>query len=399
MTFDIHDLATAGSSALFASLWILPLAALLAFSSMAVFHKTSRNVLYIISTGIFFVSALFVFGIFFGELHKQVFDLPKTGGPLLDPGMPKHSVASIVLWKFNPIWVIGLWGVGTAIGILRFARDLSFLRKYHDRAYNVSAEEETLLEELRRGQALSKGVKILKSDYATSPFACFALKPVIFVPANFFDVLEGEQSKSILKHELVHIARGDLVILYLERLLTCFFYFNPAFFSLRLLMNSLREASADDLSANTDGDRKNLALALARLADASFQRTKIPLALSSGYYDVSDRVSFLLRIEISKATKQRKRIRHLILFGLLISFGGVGYAVAHTGAPIDVGPFSSFEGTEASAQSAAESLLDEADLLFAQAEAAYATGQSATAERLYSQAERLEARANNSQPD
>jgi len=399
MTFDFHDLAMAGSFALIASLWILPLAALLAFAFTAAFHKASKNALYITCTGVLFVSVLFVFGVFFDALHKQVFDVPQTVGSSLEADTPTFSTESAVLWNFNPILVIGLWGTGVAIGIMRFACDLFLLRTCLDKAYHVSSQEEALLEDLRRCQALNEGIKILKSDDATSPFACFAFKPVIFVPANFFDVLDGKQSKSILRHEMAHIARGDLIILYLERFLTCLFYFNPAFFSLRSLTNSLREASADDLSADTEDDRKSLAFALARLAKANIPQTKASLALSSGYYDVSDRVAFLLRIELSKAMKQRKRIRHLLLISLLTLFGGVGYAVAHTGAPIDPGAVSSFEGIEASTQSAAESLLDEADLLFARAEAAYATGQSATAERLYSQAERLKVRANNSQTD
>jgi len=396
MTFDFHDLAMAGSFALIASLWILPLAALLAFAFTAAFHKASKNALYITCTGVLFVSVLFVFGVFFDALHKQVFDVPQTVGSSLEADTPTFSTESAVLWNFNPILVIGLWGTGVAIGIMRFACDLFLLRTCLDKAYHVSSQEEALLEDLRRCQALNEGIKILKSDDATSPFACFAFKPVIFVPANFFDVLDGKQSKSILRHEMAHIARGDLIILYLERFLTCLFYFNPAFFSLRSLTNSLREASADDLSAKTESDRKNLAFALGRLAEVSFQRARVPLALSSGYYDVPDRVASLLGIEVSKALKQRKRIRHLVLSALLTSFGSVGYAVAQTGVPIDLRAASSFESTDVNFQSVTDSLLDEADFLFSQAEAAYASGRSATAERLQAEAERLEARASNS---
>lgn len=67
----------------------------------------------------------------------------------------------------------------------------------------------------------------LASDSDIGPALAGCFKPKIIVPANFFERYNVAEQALIIRHELVHKRRGDVIANTLCALLQCLFWFNP----------------------------------------------------------------------------------------------------------------------------------------------------------------------------
>lgn len=109
-------------------------------------------------------------------------------------------------------------------------------------------------------------VRLLVSAEIDSP-ACFGLfRPVILLPEA---ALAGSRPEAIdwaLRHELVHVRRGDCLLSPLQHLLVAVAWFQPAVWWLERELIRLRELSCDQLVVAASGSRRSYALALIAFA-------------------------------------------------------------------------------------------------------------------------------------
>ena len=88
--------------------------------------------------------------------------------------------------------------------------------------------------------------RVLVSETVDSPFATGVLRPVVVLPRTMLEDLEPDQLDIVLAHELVHIRRRDLLIGWLEVLLTAVWWFHPVIWWLRSSLRRTREECCDD---------------------------------------------------------------------------------------------------------------------------------------------------------
>lgn len=69
-------------------------------------------------------------------------------------------------------------------------------------------------------------VSLKQFSQAQSAFACGLLRPTVMIPA-YVNELSGKQQHVVLRHELVHVQRGDAWTLLAWQLLTALAWFNP----------------------------------------------------------------------------------------------------------------------------------------------------------------------------
>lgn len=87
---------------------------------------------------------------------------------------------------------------------------------------------------------------LYESPTVFSPVTIGLWNPVIFLPKGFSREKDLTSLKLILHHELVHVARKDLLYKWVCQLLLCIHWFNPLLYQINKLINSDCELSCDE---------------------------------------------------------------------------------------------------------------------------------------------------------
>jgi len=163
---------------------------------------------------------------------------------------PKPVVFEAVAPMPEPInWqrVLLLTWVGVSAGMLIFG-SLSLLltlRRFKQARHPVSAELLTTLAQIAREIHLRCVPQVLIASSVSSPAVTGLLRPTLLLPAQFDREFTPAEARLVLKHELMHLKRGDLPLNALMSVLMALHWFNPllwiAFFKIR----ADREAACD----------------------------------------------------------------------------------------------------------------------------------------------------------
>ena len=125
-------------------------------------------------------------------------------------------------------------------------RSVRYLRKRHGlHMLAIKCEDENLeetLECLRKAIRYRRRPEVLWSREDNETFTLGAFKPVIFLQKKY---AEGELYW-ILKHEMIHIVRNDLLVKLLLEFVCCLHWFNPLIYLLEYKLKYLCETSCDE---------------------------------------------------------------------------------------------------------------------------------------------------------
>ncbi|MBI1290669.1 M48 family metalloprotease [bacterium] len=86
---------------------------------------------------------------------------------------------------------------------------------------------------------------VLLGDAAT-PFLCGFRTPTVVLPAELPGMVERDQLRAILLHELMHLKRRDLEVSWFVSVLQCIFWFHPAVWLTGELLAEERELCVDE---------------------------------------------------------------------------------------------------------------------------------------------------------
>lgn len=139
-----------------------------------------------------------------------------------------------------------------------------------------------LLEELRTAHGFRRRVRLLQTDVPIEPAASGVWSWTIVVSADLESQLPVEEQRAALTHELAHLVRGDVVWLWIGRLLTLAFGWQPLN---RLAVRRWREASehlCDDWTTARSVEPMTLAKCLTRVAEWKLQGATPDAALTLG---------------------------------------------------------------------------------------------------------------------
>ncbi|MBL8840173.1 MAG: hypothetical protein JNL90_01455 [Planctomycetes bacterium] len=162
-----------------------------------------------------------------------------------------------------------LYAVGLAcvVGrrVVRLARTVRLLRRAER---SVPPELAALWADLARSEPAAARVRLAISAEIASP-ACFGWRrPTLLVPERALTQISPEALRWALRHELVHIARGDAAAASLQAVATSLFWFHPAAWWLSAEVGRLRELSCDLAVVERCGHRRSYAHALLEHAAA-----------------------------------------------------------------------------------------------------------------------------------
>ena len=164
------------------------------------------------------------------------------------PSLPHVQSAAI---SSGPAAEISLWHIGLAVwltGVITFIA-IQGIKHYRfnkaARRWSKSITDTHILsklENLRANMGISKTIPIYHCPIAGAPMMVGLFNPRILLPDTS---PEADELDFILKHELVHYRRKDLLYKYLLVVATALHWFNPAVHLMARAVNSLCEISCD----------------------------------------------------------------------------------------------------------------------------------------------------------
>ena len=173
--------------------------------------------------------------------------------PLYLPQQPPEKIAPVAtqwLTLRNLAFLIWITGM-TAFSLLLIMKTVR-LRNWHREHNDASLPSwfHALLMDTSKKLDLGTLPAIVFSPEATSPAVYGLFKPVLLLPARYFDNLDKEQAEHVLLHELAHLKRGDLYLNALDLTLQVIYWYHPLVHWAGSQIKHVREICCDLTVAN-----------------------------------------------------------------------------------------------------------------------------------------------------
>jgi bla regulator protein BlaR1 len=223
--------------------------------------------------------------------------------------------------------LVGLWLLGFVAMAVRLLAAFAYVRRL--RGQQVSAVPvawQQCLVQLMERAGLRLRVELLASALVPSPLVIGHLKPVILLPLGVLSGLAPAELEMILAHELAHIMRKDYLFNFVQAVAEVLFFYHPAVWFLSAVLHTERENCCDDLATQLGGSPRQLAHALASLAELTYfaPAPRLALALAGRGDSLLSRVQRLARPRPARATGLWPASCALLGVGLLL--GGILFA-------------------------------------------------------------------------
>ena len=178
---------------------------------------------------------------------------------------------------------VGLWLLGFLLMLGRLLLAMRYVRRLRQRVSPVPEAWQQALARLVARAGLGRPVGLRASALVPSPLVIGYLKPVILLPLSVASGLRPAELEMILAHELAHVLRRDYLFNFVQTLAETVFFYHPAVWFLAAVLHAERENCCDDLAAQLGGNPRQLARALAALAELTAEAAPLPrLALAAG---------------------------------------------------------------------------------------------------------------------
>jgi len=189
-----------------------------------------------------------------------VSEIPGTAANPETPGSRPGSAPSL------PLVVVLLWGaIALASSLYYFARRLILIGRLADRRAVSDGPLAATLAELQRTAGYRRRVHLTMARTISSPVALGLSE--ICVPELALSELGAEQQRSMLAHELAHLARHDSLWLAGASLIERCFFFQPLNRLARRELETTAEYLSDEWATRKTGSAVALAKCLATVAE------------------------------------------------------------------------------------------------------------------------------------
>ena len=222
------------------------------------------------------------------------------------------------------LWIGVLWAAGAAVGMLRLVRHYSAANRLRHRT--IIIDDAQWAEELARActkLGYRRPVVLRESVEVDVPLALGLLEPTLIVPTSRGEWSAAER-RSVLRHELAHLANHDLWIRAIGMLACALHWFNPLSWWLAARCADESELAADARVLASGERPSTYAAALVAFAERTWSSTTTNLAV--GFVrrvSLSRRVARVLTLGVVRPTL-RYRGRVAVVTATCVAAAAIG---------------------------------------------------------------------------
>ncbi|MEM6571213.1 MAG: M56 family metallopeptidase [Planctomycetota bacterium] len=176
-------------------------------------------------------------------------------------------------WK---AWLLLAWATLSTSLLVRFVaaqvRTHRLVRRSPALGGAEGARVQALLERIAPRAGVRSRVRVVASDRLATPAVWGVLRPTLALSPSATAALDERQLEWVLLHELAHVARRDLVVGAVQRVIQIAWFFHPVAWLAGRDADELREAACDEraLATSRFPDPESGARALVEVAARSF---------------------------------------------------------------------------------------------------------------------------------
>ena len=152
-------------------------------------------------------------------------------------------------------WLLGAVCLGVVVWI-SYAATLCRIRR---RAISVEQVDFARVQSLAKELGLRRTPKIWLSPEVKTPAVCGAFRPKLLLNDSFFHILSRDEADFVLRHELMHIRRGDVLLNTMLFGLLSLHWFNPLLWFAFFRAGADREAACDEDVLHTESPARRVA--------------------------------------------------------------------------------------------------------------------------------------------
>ncbi len=238
-------------------------------------------------------------------------------------------------WLSWPVALLGMWGFGAALLVVRLA--IACVRLARLLRASRAAPEAIVVEVARVAAALGcrRQVEVRTSRQYAVPFQYGLRRPVLVLPERMCQPAYRGQLPGVIAHELAHVASGDFAWNAALQAAAILLWFHPLAWRIGSAHRAACDAVCDAVAASYAGDVQGYCRTLAQVAlegAASFPALGLAMARAC---DVRRRIAALQR-RVRAATLGRQAVAGAALTGLLASSLLAGMSLALAEPPAEV---------------------------------------------------------------
>lgn len=232
------------------------------------------------------------------------------------------------------IFILGM-GILSFIVILWYAFRYWKMRKICLKYSNISVEQERqdIFHAIKKELDIKRDVKLLCSEYCKAPITMGITSPTIIITPWNREEVDQNLYHDVLKHELVHIKHGDVLIRFLGMAAIAVHWFNPFTYILYNEILDISEIYCDSivLRGKEEQARKTYCELLLKLA---VQKNMANNEFVAGILGGNSKRAFKRRIVEMKTVRKNKRILSALMTALISLIGGL--TVCAYDPPVDI---------------------------------------------------------------
>lgn len=197
-------------------------------------------------------------------------DRPEWPRALVERAGVPGGELSIALYSSPEAWAlpaavpwVALWLGGALLWLaLRIIGAIRFRRTLLSEAAAIALPSQ--LSALIPQRLQRRRPRYFAADLPGTPFVTGLLRPLVYLPTDFFERFSLDEQKWVVQHELTHAARADLWVQSLWELLRAVFWFNPIVHLAVGAMRDDQELACDQacLRGSSNDDRYSYGKAL-----------------------------------------------------------------------------------------------------------------------------------------
>ena len=232
---------------------------------------------------------------------------------------PASRDAKAVLSVLFIIVFFSIWALVAAVLIFRFIKQLLEVSGVTKRAIlvergGISGEIRNLIASLD----VRRRVRVFLSEEVSMPFAWGAFNPVIILPIDAGEWPE-DRIRSVMTHELAHIARGDYLMQVVIEMVRAFYWPNPIvwFAARRCVME--RERACDDFALRYGTLSVDYASHLLHIARTQIERgIPVPAVTMAGEPGLKERIDYVMDEKMNRSPMRKGMMITAALLVLLV---------------------------------------------------------------------------------
>ena len=191
------------------------------------------------------------------------------------------------------VWV---WAIGTFVFLLYHVVAYLHLRK---RILRTGANVDPHSAFVPSGVLKTQHFRIKCCSNFDVPFVVGVIHPIVVLPLSLFKENEKEAIPMILRHEMTHIRRQDVLVLYLSLFIRCVYWFHPLVYLLSHFMKMDQEAACDASVIRKFSRAETQSYANVLLSVASSSVSKVSLAVSEfGQNNLKRRIQIIMKKKV-----------------------------------------------------------------------------------------------------